>query len=303
MIQKSSIFLFFLFFQLYSTYAQIDIQQSSPASIDISIRAEGPIPNTVYANTPFQWDILIRWFGESNDLSPQLITAPVFKDLQILSSSTHLKTGSEDNRRFTEKTFSYSLLAAMEGDFVVDRAEVAFANIDGQQDSLSTERTVFTVLPEPFSFTAWIADTMKSPVVLALSLLVIFLLLAVTWLRRNRIHTAETEPNEILDEAEEIERWIQEAHKMRVEGDYGQWIQNMEKAVRASFQDQFPDKSYPLLIDYKEELSPEQQHHLQLFIDSSVHMKYAPGKPSADVLDRLYNTVTELITKKQHHSS
>ena len=261
--------------------------------INISIRTEGPSPSPLYANVAFDWGIIIRWTGEPDALSTELSTPPAFDKLTILSSSVNVKTGNENGKLITEKSFYFHIVPPKEGDYAIETAQITYKTKEGKEDRISTTKSSFSVLPEPFSLSK-AAGKIVCTTYFAVSASAIFLIvICVTLFRRKRSSYKPIEKTE-PDWKEEIETLFQKAHRLRIEGDFRSFAQTLEQVVFLSLSKEFPDKNHKVLIDYKEELDAERQKIAQIFVDTQVHVKYAPGTPSPDLIDQLWYNAKSL---------
>ena len=297
MMNRLNNFFFYLGFFLFSGgLIQTGFSQNQTPSPDlnISIRTEGPVPSPLYANTPFDWGIIVRWIGEPDSLTADLSTPPAYDKLTMLSSSVSVKTGSDKGALYTEKTFYFHFLAPKEGEYAIDSAQISYKTKDGKEDRIRTSKSSFTIFPEPFSFTKTIIKSIRNPYFLVFVSLLFLVFLCVTLFRWKRTNYQPAE-NQEPDWKEEQENLFQKAHRQRLEGDFRSFAHTLEQTVCLALSKEFPEHNHKVLIDYKEILDTERQNRLQLFIDTQVHVKYAPGTPSPDVIDQLWFNAKSLI--------
>ena len=268
----------------------------SPENLEISVQTEGPIPVTVHKGKSFDWRIVIRWFGEVDSVVPELKNPPTFEGLHSLSSSTTIRTGVESNRRFVEKIFSYRLVGEREGEATIGSAAIEYrTEKPSDHPILSTNRQMITLLPEPFSLKKVIArwSTVGTAQVAAASALVL-IGMSVTlhyWNRsRKTVLPVETEPTK-----SPCETALDTAYRFRVEGDIQEYIRTLEKAVRWSFEAQFPEAKPAALEGYRSQIATERLPIFERFIQFCEEAKYTPIAPSPDLLNRAMEDVKNLI--------
>ncbi|MDX9755204.1 MAG: hypothetical protein RBU29_14660 [bacterium] len=270
---------------------------TSNQNLDIQVWTEGPYPAPVIAESPFEWRIVLRWYGEPDQITPELTTAPSFANLAVHKTATHLRTCSDEQGRYTEKIFSYHLAAPTEGDYPIGAAAIFFIQPDGTQQVLKTSAATISAAPAPFAWGQLFTTILWHPLSIRIGIFLVLGWACVTlyrWKRSSSVETPNPEPtvHSLRDQQFEL------AQRCRMEGQYTEFIHALEKGLRLGLEGRFPEAATTLLIDYKEMLNAAEQDQLQLFIDMAAHIKFAPGTPSRDQLDQLWTLAQRLAQTK-----
>lgn len=270
------------------------------ASLEISLRTEGPIPETVHARTPFEWRIIVRWYNGGPGINPEIKKEPIFENLKILARSTTLRAGGEGGRLFHEKEFLYSLRPESEGEAVIGASAIAYRQPDsgpaGQEAYLTAPPLVLTVPPAPFSWSETLRNAARNPYVQygGAFLIVAAAGAGVTiwrWRRSKRIEP-QSQPVAAQDPAFAA---LDEAERFRVEGDRGRYVRMLEKAVRLALQNRRPDIEGGLSA-FRGCLDEPEDTVLARFLDECEQIKFAPSVPSQDQMDRIMDEARRLVS-------
>lgn len=268
------------------------------ASLEISLRTEGPIPETVHARTPFEWRIIVRWYNGGPGINPEIKKEPIFENLKILARSTILRAGGEGGRLFNEKEFLYSLRPESEGEAVIGASAVSYTrpaqDTAGEEAYLTAPSLVLTVLPEPFSWRVFLGNAARNPLVQAGGVVGLLTVVCVTlWMwRRSRQVESTVQPEAVKDPALEA---LEAAERHRVEGDRGRYVRMLEKAVRLALQNRRPDIEGGLSA-FRGCLDEPEDTVLARFLDECEQIKFAPSVPSQDQMDRIMDEARRLVS-------
>jgi len=274
-----------------------DASSSENDNLEITVRTEGPFPEKVFAQSPFEWRIVIRWFGELQKVSPSLKKPPAFEGLEVLAPSTTIRTGNEEGRRYSEMIFSYRLMANAEGEASIGSAVVAYtiAGEDSEQ-TIPTASTSITAAPVPFQWAPFLKKAAKNKIFGGVLIGLIFLFFCVTLIYRKR-----SRKSLILEETEEkadpVEETFEAARRYRIEGEISNCIRSLEQAVGIRFQVRFPAEKREHLTAYLHLLEPELQPVLKRFGERCEELKYAPSASSPEVMDRIWDDARRLAGK------
>ncbi len=276
-----------------------DITQSNSSDhgkFEITLTTEEPeLP--LYADTPFHWGLIVRWYGGNSPVNPQIEKQPGFDNLKVLNSSTTLRTGMSESLPFSEKVFTYELIPLSEGLAVIGSAAIRYASADGVGQYLTTERKTYEVEPTPFSWSQFFRSIADNSIIRYVFLLIfIGLIIAVTlWFRRRRTKDVETEPVETVDPVQEA---LHAAQRARMEGNYSYFARELEHAVRHSLHQSFPETAPDSYEHYENLLDESRQKVLQRFSNQVQQVKYAPITASSETLEQLWNDAKRLIERE-----
>ena len=269
--------------------------ESKPDDFEIEVRTDGPWPQVVHAGEPFQWKIVVRWYGDLDAVAPEIQKLPEWQGVDLVSSSTVLKNGSESDRRYAEKAFVFTLKAPQPGEASIGTAAMRYRR-SAQEESafVNTPLQALTVLPAPFSFSRWLREwwgRIGLPV-LAVAL-VGGLIVGVTFFRRHRIRKMSTVAASEV-ESDPVAEAFEKARRFRIEGEIQPFVQMLERAVQASLQKQQPEGDAFSAAEWKECAPPDQQVVFDRFVRFCEEAKYAPIPPSAEALDRVWEDARRL---------
>ncbi|MEW6238210.1 MAG: BatD family protein [Candidatus Omnitrophota bacterium] len=284
-------------YSLAQTQPLADTSGSEKANLEITVRTEGPFPEKVYAQSPFEWRIAIRWFGEMQKVSPSLKKPPAFDGLQVLAPSTTIRTGSEDGRRYSDMIFSYRLMANAEGEAHIGSAVVAYT-IAGEEteQTIPTASTAITAAPVPFRWEPFLKKIVKNSYFWGIAIVLIFILACVTLIYRKRSRKSLVS-QDAEEKTDPVEEMFEAARRRRIEGEIPNCIRTLEQAVWIRFQERFPAERREQLITYLDLVEQELQPVLKRFGERCEEMKYAPSAPSPDALDRIWDDAKRLAGK------
>ncbi len=273
--------------------SQASLPSASP-ELEITLKTEGPMPEHVVAQRPFEWRIIIRWHGDSTAIQPFIKKEPSFDQLEVIEPSTTLKTGHDDIGRYTEMRFNYKLMPEVEGEARIGSTAIAYQTGEDEDDLayLTTPSTTINVGKAPFDWGEFFQGMVTS---LFFWVTVIFLLIiiAVTIFIRRRSHSSQTQTDEDTT-ADPLDEMLEHAHRDRVEGDMSGYIRHLEQAVKYHLDQRFPQYHQAQLSGYIDEVDSELKPVLKRFLHTGEECKYAPDRPSPDVWDQLWNDTKRL---------
>ncbi len=276
-----------------------DKEDSNPPQagedVEISVRTEGPVPEIVHAGEPFTWSIVIRWYGGLEGIDPQFEKTPEFEGVKILTPSTTLRTGSENNRRYAEKIFSYNLMAESQGEAVLGSAAIRYSPGEDKADSyLTTSPTVVEIHPPLFSLSKFLGGLIRNPLFQGFVILLLIIGLSVTLILRNRSKKAMSNKTPV-EEKKPCEEALENAHRFRVDGKTGDFVKMLEKAARLALSERFPEENPTHVEGYLDCLEGSQRNVLIRFLQNCEEVKYTPVHPSPDLLNRMEDDVKRLL--------
>ncbi len=284
-------------FALAQPAEESDQTAADSPSLEITVYTEGPIPKNVKAEIPFEWRIIVRWYGELNALVPEIQKQPSFEGASVLTSSTTLKNGVEENRRYAEKIYTYRLLAEQPGPMTVGSAAIRVQEESESEEEayLTTNRTTIDVQAAPFSlrrFSQKIWENRLIRILIVIFIIVVVTIVTLIWSIRFRRQVPQQPVEEVKSPSEEA---LESATRARIEGDMRKYVQSLEKAVRLSFEERYPDGNDVDLFSYKERIEPEFQPIFERFFRFCEETKFSPVTPSPDVLDQAWNDAKRLM--------
>ncbi len=272
-------------------------KSDNQTDLEITLYTEGPVPEKPQAGKIFEWRIIIRWFGDLESIAPTIKKAPVFQGAKLLSSSTTLKTGAIEDRRDAEKIFTYRLRTKQEGEVTVSSAAISYKETEDESETsfLNTDRTTIEVLPAPFSFRSFLQETWENRILRVIGIIVVVLVVTgvtLLWSIRFR-HKFQ---NELVEEDKKkpFEDSFEAARRSRVEGDFKDYIRNLEQGVLFSFKEKYPEETSNNISSFANKIKSEQQPVLKRFVESCKETKFSPVPPSPDVLDQIWNDAKRL---------
>ncbi len=262
----------------------------------MTLRTEGPPTENRVMNHPFDWQIAVRWYSTAHAIDPNIQKSPSFEGLRLLSSSTTLRTGRDGNRNYSEKVFSFRLIADHEGIARIGSATIVYTEAGDELEAfLHSTPTSFTIAPEPFSWSKFIQKTAtNSYFQLFVLLLIIVIVIGVTMIRLKRLKKAASE-NVEEERRPPGEEALNDARRLRMEGNTSDFMRMLEKAVRLTFDERFPNTGYSDLNQFRDRIEAELHPVLDRFTVSCEEIKYSPVSPAPDTLDRIWDDAQRLI--------
>ncbi|MBN2330029.1 MAG: hypothetical protein JXR73_23010 [Candidatus Omnitrophica bacterium] len=281
---------FLVVFLVSLVYAQDEASTAAPtpaAELDITLSTQGPPPDSVVEDQPFEWEIQVRWYGAASDLNPEIQKSPRFINLEVLKPSTTIRTGADGSRQYTEKVFRYVLRPQSEGEASIGPATIRYMSPGEEKESfLSTAANSYTASPAPFSFQLWLKQMWRQGWFRGLVFgIVILMAVGVTLRVRSRYKKAI--PEAPVEESNPLEEAFEAARRRRIEGDRSRFIHAIKEAVLLSLSQRFPAIDSKELASFRGELGFDRQIVLDRFLENCEQLQFAPVSPSPDELDRV----------------
>lgn len=279
-------------------YAQTELHDlaQNPSEQPVKVFTVLDDEDGIHEGDEFSWDVVVRWNHDEVEIRPEVVNAPIVKNLELINTSTSFRSGSNADGIYSETVFHYVLRALEEGEASIGAVDVSCQKPDETFFLLKTDRVKVTVLPERYSFlqfvvAAWSLIWVK----IALTALIVTVICVTCFLALRTPKGAE--PAEDEDSSDPVEEALILAKTKRVEGDHKHYFIKLEEAVRLRLIEAHPGVSSTNLRDYGDAVSPDKKVVFDRFLQECEEAKYAPVSPSADVLDRAWDDVERIVNE------
>lgn len=247
-------------------------------------------PGDVFAGRAFEWSVTVRWRG-GDGANPRLAAEPAWTNVEPLRSSTTLRAGADEQGRYAEKIFSWTLRAAQPGECAIGAAAIAVTGADGGESRLETVPVGFEAKRPPFSLSTFVLDTWHYIAAVIGGFAAVFA--GVTMARRNRSRNVEPPPA-AGPESDPAEEALNRAKAMRVEGRPADYMRALERAALIGLRARFPEREGREPAAWLDLVEDELKPVLRRFAALCEEAKYTPAAPAPDLLDRAWSDAERL---------
>ena len=254
----------------------------------IEVTTAYPTDEEITAGDLFRFDVTVRWLDVGEKISTRLADTPGLENLEIVSTSTRSSSSPADEARRMEEVYSFRLRALEQGPARIGSVEVIYSR-DGEE-----ERRLSTVPVDLDIGAPRRSPGLAIPILFGVVVFIAVWLL-VWWLRRRRrAATQAAEPPQAGPQEEDL---LAEARRWRMEGDVGRYYACLERAVGESLAKRYAYGTTVLrsASDLPQDVDSETRRAVESFFSKCVEAKYAPGRPTREELDRIWDDAGRLL--------